>query len=67
MKRKLTTNFIKGQKPNPSQRLDFCDEWRQGLVLPIRRSSTKTFYLHKRINFKMCRLTIGRFIASSEC
>jgi len=61
MKRKLTTKFIEGQKPNPSKRLDFRDELMPGLVLRISTSGTKTFCLHKRINGKMRRLTIGRF------
>jgi integrase len=60
MKRKLTTKFIEGQKPNPSKRLDFRDELMPGLVLRISTSGTKTFCLHKRINGKMRRLTIGR-------
>jgi len=61
MKRKLTTKFIEGQKPDPSKRLDFRDELMPGLVLRISASGTKTFCLHKRINGKMRRLTIGRF------
>ena len=61
MKRKLTTKFIEGQKPNPSKRLDFRDELMPGLVLRISTSGTKTFCLHKRINGKMRRITIGRF------
>ena len=61
MKRKLTTKFIEGQKPNPAKRLDFRDELMPGLVLRISTSGTKTFCLHKRINGKMRRLTIGRF------
>lgn len=61
MKRKLTTKFIEGQKSNPSKRLDFRDELTPGLVLRISTSGTKTFCLHKRINGKMRRLTIGRF------
>lgn len=61
MKRKLTTKFIEGQRPNPSKRLDFRDELMPGLVLRISTSGTKTFCLHKRINGKMRRLTIGRF------
>jgi integrase len=61
MKRKLTTKFIEGQKPDPSKRLDFRDELMPGLVLRISTSGTKTFCLHKRINGKMRRLTIGRF------
>ena len=61
MKRRLTTKFIEGQKPNPSKRLDFRDELMPGLVLRISTSGTKTFCLHKRINGKMRRLTIGRF------
>ncbi|MDE9449918.1 tyrosine-type recombinase/integrase [Aliiroseovarius sp. Z3] len=61
MKRKLTTKFIEGQKPDPSKRLDFRDELMAGLVLRISTSGTKTFCLHKRINGKMRRLTIGRF------
>ena len=61
MKRKLTTKFIEGQKPSPSKRLDFRDELMPGLVLRISTSGTKTFCLHKRINGKMRRLTIGRF------
>lgn len=61
MKRKLTTKFIEGQKPNLSKRLDFRDELMPGLVLRISTSGTKTFCLHKRINGKMRRLTIGRF------
>jgi hypothetical protein len=56
MKRKLTTKFIEGQKPNPSKRLDFRDELMSGLVLRISTSGTKTFCLHKRINGKMRRL-----------
>jgi integrase len=61
MKRKLTSKFIEGQKPNPTKRLDFRDELMPGLVLRISTSGTKTFCLHKRINGKMRRLTIGRF------
>lgn len=61
MKRKLTNKFIEGQKPDPSKRLDFRDELMPGLVLRISTSGTKTFCLHKRINGKMRRLTIGRF------
>lgn len=61
MKRKLTTKFIEGHKPDPSKRLDFRDELMPGLVLRISTSGTKTFCLHKRINGKMRRLTIGRF------
>lgn len=61
MKRKLTTKFIEGQKPNPSTSLDFRDELMPGLVLRISTSGTKAFCLHKRINGKMRRLTIGRF------
>ncbi|WP_246594653.1 tyrosine-type recombinase/integrase [Mameliella sediminis] len=61
MKRKLTTKFIEGQKPDPSKRLDFRDELMPGLVLRISTSGTKTFCLHKRIKGKMRRLTIGRF------
>jgi len=61
MKHKLTTKFIEGQKPAPSKRLDFRDELMPGLVLRISTSGTKTFCLHKRINGKMRRLTIGRF------
>ncbi len=61
MKRKLTTKFIEGQKSNPSKRLDFRDALMPGLVLRISASGTKTFCLHKRINGKMRRLTIGRF------
>jgi len=61
MKRKLTTKFIEGQKPNPSKRLDFRDELMPGLVLRTSKSGTKTFSLHKRINGKMRRLTIGQF------
>lgn len=61
MKRKLTTKFIEGQKPDPSKRLDFRDELIPGLVLRISTSGTKTFCLHKRINGKMRRLTVGRF------
>lgn len=61
MKRKLTTKFIEGQKPDPSKRLDFRDELMPGLVLRISTSGTKTFCLHKRINGKMRRLTVGRF------
>lgn len=61
MKRKLTTKFIEGQKPDPSKRLDFRDELMPGLVLRISPSGTKTFCLHKRINGKMRRLTLGRF------
>lgn len=61
MKRKLTTKFIEGRKPDPSKRLDFRDELMPGLVLRISKSGTKTFCLHKRINGKMRRLTIGRF------
>lgn len=61
MKRKLTTKFIEGQKPAKSKRLDFRDELMPGLVLRISTSGTKTFCLHKRINGKMRRLTIGRF------
>ncbi|WP_095589304.1 tyrosine-type recombinase/integrase [Actibacterium ureilyticum] len=61
MKRKLTTKFIEGQKPDPSKRVDFRDELMPGLVLRVSTSGTKTFCLHKRINGKMRRLTIGRF------
>lgn len=61
MKRKLTTKFIEGQKPDPSKRLDFRDELMPGLALRISTSGTKTFCLHKRINGKMRRLTLGRF------
>jgi integrase len=61
MKRKLTTKFIEGQRPDPSKRLDFRDELMPGLVLRISTSGTKTFCLHKRINGKMRRLTFGRF------
>lgn len=61
MKRKLTTTFIEGQRPSPAKRLDFRDELMPGLVLRISTSGTKTFCLHKRINGKMRRLTIGRF------
>ncbi|MFX0542653.1 tyrosine-type recombinase/integrase [Roseovarius sp. S4756] len=61
MKRKLTTKFIEGQRPNPSKRLDIRDGLMPGLVLRISTSGTKTFCLHKRINSKMRRLTIGRF------
>ena len=61
MKRKLTTKFIEGQKPDPSKRLDIRDDLMPGLVLRISTSGTKTFCLHKRINGKMRRLTIGRF------
>lgn len=61
MKRKLTTKFIEGVKPDPSKRLEFRDELMPGLVLRISTSGTKTFCLHKRINGKMRRLTIGRF------
>lgn len=61
MKRKLTTKFIEGQKPNPAKRLDFRDELMPGLVLRVGTSGTKTFCLHKRINGKMSRLTVGRF------
>ena len=61
MKRKLTTKFIEGQKPDSSKRRDFRDELMPGLVLRISTSGTKTFCLHKRINGKMRRLTIGRF------
>ncbi|MGZ2258883.1 tyrosine-type recombinase/integrase [Roseobacter sp. A03A-229] len=61
MKRKLTTKFIEGVKPDPSKRLEFRDELMPGLKLRISTSGTKTFCLHKRINGKMRRLTIGRF------
>ncbi|WP_235923993.1 tyrosine-type recombinase/integrase [Pseudoroseicyclus tamaricis] len=61
MKRKLSSKFIEGQKPDPSKRLDFRDELMPGLVLRISTSGTKTFCLHKRINGEMRRLTIGRF------
>lgn len=61
MKRKLTSKFIANHKPDPSQRLDIRDELIPGLVLRISSSGTKTFCLHKRINGKMRRLTIGRF------
>ncbi|SHG68623.1 tyrosine-type recombinase/integrase [Marivita hallyeonensis] len=61
MKRKLTTKFIEGQKPDPSKRLDIRDDLMPGLVLRISTPGTKTFCLHKRINGKMRRLTIGRF------
>ncbi len=61
MKRKLTTKFIEGQKPDPSKRLEFRDKLMPGLKLRISTSGTKTFCLHKRINGKMRRLTIGRF------
>ncbi len=61
MRRKLTTKFIESKKPDPKKRLDFRDELMPGLVLRISTSGTKTFCLHKRINGKMRRLTIGRF------
>lgn len=61
MKRKLTTKFIEGHKPHPSKRLDLRDELMPGLVVRVGSSGTKTFCLHKRINGKMRRLTIGRF------
>jgi len=61
MKRKLTTKFIEGLKPNPARRLDFRDELMPGLVLRISTSGTKTFCLHKRINGRMSRLNVGRF------
>ena len=61
MKRKLTTKFIEGLKPNPARRLDFRDELMPGLVLRVSTSGTKTFCLHKRINGRMSRLTVGRF------
>ncbi|MGR3507154.1 MAG: tyrosine-type recombinase/integrase [Paracoccaceae bacterium] len=61
MKRKLTTKFIEGLKPNPAKRLDFRDELMPGLVLRVSSSGTKTFCLHKRINGRMSRLTVGRF------
>lgn len=61
MKLKFTTKFIEGAKPDISKRLDFRDELIPGLVLRISTSGTKTFCLHKRINGKMRRLTIGRF------
>lgn len=61
MKRKLTIPFIERQKPHPTKRLEFRDELMPGLVLRISLSGTKTFCLHKRINEKMRRLTIGRF------
>ena len=61
MKRKLTTKFIEGVKPDPSKRREFRDELMPGLVFRVSTSGTKTFCLHKRINGKVRRLTIGRF------
>lgn len=61
MKRKLTAKFIENQKPDPAKRLDFRDELMPGLVLRVSTSGTKTFCLHKRLNGKMRRLTIGRY------
>ena len=61
MKNKLTTKFIENLKPNPVKRLDFRDDLMPGLVLRVSVSGTKTFCLHRRINGKMRRLTIGRF------
>lgn len=61
MKNKLTPKFIEGIKPNPAKRLDFRDDLMPGLVLCVSQSGTKTFCLHRRINGKMRRLTIGRF------
>lgn len=61
MKRKLTTKFIEGKKPDPKKRLEFRDALMPGLVLRISKAGTKSFCLHKRINGKMRRLPIGRF------
>ena len=61
MKNKLTPKFIENLKPNPAKRLDFRDDLMPGLVLRVSVSGTKTFCLHRRINGKMRRLTIGRF------
>jgi len=61
MTRKLTSKFIEAQKPDPSKRLEFRDELMPGLVLRVSKKGTKTFCLHKRVNGKMRRLTIGRF------
>jgi len=62
---KLTSKFIEAQKPDPSKRLEFRDELMPGLVLRVSKNGTKTFSLHKRVNGKMRRLTIGRFGALS--
>ncbi|TGD63363.1 site-specific integrase [Tabrizicola sp. WMC-M-20] len=61
MKTKLTPKFIESIKANPAKRLDFRDDLMPGLVLRVSQSGTKTFCLHRRINGKMRRLTIGRF------
>ena len=61
MKRKLTTKFIESQKPDPQKRLDFRDTSLPGLVLRVSVSGTKTFCIHKRVNGKMRRVTMGRF------
>ncbi|WP_299966830.1 site-specific integrase [uncultured Roseobacter sp.] len=61
MKRKLTTKFIEGKKPDPKKRLEYRDELMPGLVLRISKAGAKAFCLHKRINGKMRRLPIGRF------
>ena len=61
MKRKLTTKFIEGLKPNPSKRVDIRDAVMPGLVIRVSKSGTKTFSFHKRINGTMRRLTIGRY------
>lgn len=61
MKQKLSTKFIESQKPDPRKRLDFRDVAMPGLVLRVSISGTKTFRIHKRINGKMRRVTIGRF------
>jgi hypothetical protein len=61
MKNKLTTKFIENLKPNPAKRLDFRDDLMPGLVLRVSQSGTKTFCLHRRINGRMRRLTIGHF------
>lgn len=61
MKQKLTTKFIENIKENARKRQDFRDGLMPGLVLRVSTTGTKTFCLHKRINGKMRRLTIGRF------
>lgn len=61
MTHKLTSKFIEAQKPDPSKRLEFRDGLMPGLVLRVSKKGTKTFCLHKRVNGKMRRLTIGRF------
>lgn len=61
MKQKLTTKFIENIKANARKRQDFRDDLMPGLVLRVSTTGTKTFCLHKRLNGKMRRLTIGRF------